>query len=177
MKKSNIVVLTIAAVVSVFLLGLWFFLGFNQIDSPLDLVVSVIWWVVIAASVHLINKVESNRREKIRSVYVGDGQLFNSESGLVAAAPGMSLMDSVQNIVENLDYGFEMQDFPEKSEFIPRLLVRTTQYKSQKQEDSSQSQGRSQDQVTWEGEVLFPNSSRARKFTSPEELQSLLSIV
>lgn len=48
MKKSNIVVLTIAAVVSVFLLGLWFFLGFNQIDSPLDLVVSVIWWVAIA---------------------------------------------------------------------------------------------------------------------------------
>ncbi|TGY63040.1 hypothetical protein E5334_00520 [Muricaecibacterium torontonense] len=136
MKKSNIVVLTIAAVVSVFLLGLWFFLGFNQIDSPLDLVVSVIWWVAIVVSVLAIGKVESNRREKIRSVYVGDGQLFNSESGLVAAAPGMSLMDSVQNIVENLDYGFEMQDFPEKSEFIPRLLVRTTQYKSQKQEDS-----------------------------------------
>lgn len=175
MKKSNIIVLTIAAVVSVFLLGLWYFLGFNQIDSPLDLIVSVIWWIVIVASVVLINKVESNRREKIRSVYVGDGQLFNSESGLVAATPGMPLMDSVQNIVENLDYGFEMQDFPEKDEFTPRLLVRTTQYKSQKQEDSSQAS--QQDDVTWEGEVLFPNSSRARKFTSPEELESLLSIV
>lgn len=66
MKKSNIVVFTIAAVVSVFLLGLWFFLGFNQIDSPLDLVVSVIWWVAIVVSVLAIGKVESNRREKIR---------------------------------------------------------------------------------------------------------------
>lgn len=177
MKKSNIVVLTIAAVVSVFLLGLWFFLGFNQVDSPLDLVVSVIWWVAIVVSVLAISKVESNRRQKIRSVYVGDGQLFNSERGLVAATPGMPLLDSVQKIVENLDYGFEMQDFPAKDKFTPRLLVRTTQYKNQGSDEASQSQGRSQGEVTWEGEVLFPNSSRARKFTSPEELQSLLSIV
>ena len=49
MKKSNVIVFAIAAVLSIFLLWLWYFLGFNQIDSPLDLIISIIWWVVIVA--------------------------------------------------------------------------------------------------------------------------------
>ena len=51
MKKSNWIGLAIAVLVDVFLLWLWFFLGFNQVDSPLDLVISIIWLVVIVAVV------------------------------------------------------------------------------------------------------------------------------
>ena len=88
MKKSNIIVLAVAAAVSVFLLALWFILGFNHVDSPVDPLVTLVWWIVIVAAVLIINKVEGTRRERIRSVYVGEGQLFNSELGLVSAQPG-----------------------------------------------------------------------------------------
>lgn len=48
MKKSNVIVLAVAALVAAFLLFLWYYLGFNHIDSPFDLVLTVVWWLGIA---------------------------------------------------------------------------------------------------------------------------------
>ena len=45
MRKSNYLVLGAAAVVAALLLVLWYHLGFNRIDSPLDLVLAIVWWV------------------------------------------------------------------------------------------------------------------------------------
>lgn len=174
MKKSNIIVLAVAAAVSVFLLALWFILGFNHVDSPVDPLVTLVWWIVIVAAVLIINKVESTRRERIRSVYVGEGQLFNSELGLVSAQPGTSLVGNVASIVESLDYGFDKQDFPEEDQFTPRLLVRTTEYK--REYDSSDEQSRDRQQrLTWKGEVVFPEGAGSREFNSPEELHAILA--
>lgn len=177
MKKSNIIVLAVAAAVSVFLLALWFILGFNHVDSPVDPLVTLVWWVVIVAAVLIINKVESTRRQRIRSVYVGEGQLFNSELGLVSAQPGTSLVGNVASIVENLDYGFGKQDFPEEDQFTPRLLVRTIEYKREYDSDKEQqSYERGQQQrVTWKGEVVFPKGAGSREFNSPEELHAILA--
>lgn len=174
MKKSNIIVLAVAAAVSVFLLALWFILGFNHVDSPVDPLVTLVWWIVIVAAVLIINKVESARRQRIRSVYVGEGQLFNSELGLVSAQPGTSLVGNVASIVESLDYGFDKQDFPEEDQFTPRLLVRTTEYK--REYDSSDEQSRDRQQrLTWKGEVVFPKGAGSREFNSPEELHAILA--
>ena len=174
MKKSNIIVLAVAAAVSVFLLALWFILGFNHVDSPVDPLVTLVWWIVIVAAVLVINKVESTRRERIRSVYVGEGQLFNPELGLVSAQPGTSLVGNVASIVESLDYGFDKQDFPEEDQFTPRLLVRTTEYK--REYDSSDEQSRDRQQrLTWKGEVVFPKGAGSREFNSPEELHAILA--
>lgn len=174
MKKSNIIVLAVAAAVSVFLLALWFILGFNHVDSPVDPLVTLVWWIVIVAAVLVINKVESTRRERIRSVYVGEGQLFNPELGLVSAQPGTSLVGNVASIVENLDYGFGKQDFPEEDQFTPRLLVRTTEYK--REYDSSDEQSRDRQQrLTWKGEVVFPKGAGSCEFNSPEELHAILA--
>lgn len=178
MKKSNIIVLAVAAAVSVFLLALWFILGFNHVDSPVDPLVTLVWWIVIVAAVLIINKVESTRRERIRSVYVGEGQLFNSELGLVSAQPGTSLVGNVASIVENLDYGFGKQDFPEEDQFTPRLLVRTTEYKRDYEEEQGQDQqgrSRTRQRVTWKGEVVFPKGAGSREFNSPEELHAILA--
>ena len=174
MKKSNIIVLAVAAAVSVFLLVLWFVLGFNHIDSPVDPLVTLVWWIVIVAAVLIINKVEGTRRQRIRSVYVGEGQLFNPELGLVSAQPGTSLVGNVASIVESLDYGFDKQDFPEEDQFTPRLLVRTTEYK--REYDSSDEQSRDcQQRLTWKGEVVFPKGAGTREFNSPEELHAILA--
>ena len=43
MRKSNDLVLGAAAVVAALLLVLWYHLGFNRIDSPLDLVLAIVW--------------------------------------------------------------------------------------------------------------------------------------
>ena len=59
MKKSNVIITVILAAVSIFLLALWYWLGFNEIDSPLDLVISVVWWAVIVAGIAVAAKTES----------------------------------------------------------------------------------------------------------------------
>ena len=82
MKKSNVIITVVLAVVSAFLLWLWYWLGFNEVDSPLDLVVSVVWWAVIAAGVVLVYRSEQKRRRQVRTVYLADGRYYNSEAGL-----------------------------------------------------------------------------------------------
>ena len=168
MKKSNIIILSIAAVVSVFLLVLWFVLGFNHVDSPIDPLVTLVWWLVIVAAALIINKVEGSSREKIRSVYVSDGQLFNSEVGLEPRNPAVPLEANVAQIVENLDYGFEKKDFPEADEFQPKLLVRTTEFKREKQDDGQQQPAGAQ-RVKWcsRATAAIPASSKPPKSCEP----------
>jgi lipopolysaccharide export LptBFGC system permease protein LptF len=54
MRKSNWLVATLAVVASAALLWAWFALGFNHVDDPLDLIVAILWWVVVAAVVGAI---------------------------------------------------------------------------------------------------------------------------
>lgn len=84
MKKSNWIGLAIAVLVDVFLLWLWFFLGFNQVDSPLDLVISIIWLVVIVAVIVGVNRLERQREKRLRTIYVSSTAVFNKERGLVS---------------------------------------------------------------------------------------------
>ena len=79
MKKSNVIVLAVAALVAAFLLFLWYYLGFNHIDSPFDLVLTVVWWLGIALIVGGIIYVERKRQRQIRTIYVSPTALYNSE--------------------------------------------------------------------------------------------------
>ena len=62
MKKINVVLSVVLAAVSAFLLWLWYWLGFNQVDQPLDLIVSVVWWAVIVIGVIAVVKTEQKRQ-------------------------------------------------------------------------------------------------------------------
>lgn len=42
MRKSNWLVAVMAALSCAVLLGLWFQLGFNHVDDPLDLVIAIV---------------------------------------------------------------------------------------------------------------------------------------
>lgn len=44
MKKTNTIIAAVLAVISVVLLVVWYALGLNHVDEPLDLVLSVVWW-------------------------------------------------------------------------------------------------------------------------------------
>ena len=130
MKKSNWIGLAIAALADVFLLWLWFFLGFNQIDSPLDLVIFIIWLVVIAAVIVGVNHLERQREKRLRTIYVSPTAVFNKERGLVslgsaAVAPGV-----MERILKDMEYGFDLKEMPKPEEFDCRYVVQTDEYKA-----------------------------------------------
>ena len=96
MRKNNWIVAAIAAVACGVLLWAWFALGFNHVDDPLDLVVAVAWWLVVAAVVGGIVWAEGKRREKMRLAFVGEGVVYNPEAGLVMPDAGESELAALE---------------------------------------------------------------------------------
>ena len=164
MKKSNWIGLAIAVLVDVFLLWLWFFLGFNQVDSPLDLVIFIIWLVVIVAVIVGVNHLERQREKRLRTIYVSPTALFNKERGLVSlgsAAVAPSVMECILNDME-----YEM---PKPEEFNCRYVVQTDEYKATGGEGG---------EPTWKGTVVAIDhaaGNREMPFSSRDELAAALA--
>lgn len=164
MKKSNWIVLAVMVIVSIFLLWLWYFLGFNHVDDPLDLVLSIIWWVIIVLVLLAIGRAEKIRRERIRTVYIGDTTLFNSEAGVVSFS-GAGLVGTISNVLDKLDYNFEREEFPETSKFSPKAFVSTFSYK----------QVADGEEGKWEGEIATIGKDELKPFKSEKELAAILA--
>lgn len=128
MKKNNYLVMGLAVLVSALLIWLWFHLGFNKVDNPLDLVVSVLWWVVDALVVVGIVRFERSRQRQIRTIYVAPNALFNSERGVVSVQDAEARVDVMQSILEHLAYDFSNEDIPGKDAFEYRYVVQTDEY-------------------------------------------------
>ncbi len=135
MKKNNYLVMAIAILVSAFLLWLWFRLGFNEVDNPLDLVVSILWWVLDALIIVGIVRFEQSRQRQIRTIYVAPNALFNSERGVVSVESAQDRVDVMQSILEQLDYDFSNQDMPEQGEFEYQFVVQTDKFKAADAQD------------------------------------------
>lgn len=143
MKKSNVIVFVIIAALSAFLLWLWFFLGFNYIDDPLDLVLSVTWWVLVALACIAVYRVERKRRERIRTCYLADGRVYNTEMGmLVLGEDGVpeDVVECMHDILKDLEYGFKIQGLPDEDEDTSRnelfnVVVRSRTFKITKEAD------------------------------------------
>ncbi len=175
MKKSNVILTAVAGVASIFLLWLWFHLGFNQVDSPLDLFLSIIWWLIIGIGAAAIVKLEKTRRERIRTVYLGDSRLYNSEVGVQMMTPGVAAADALASIINALEYDFDRVDGPDpdnESERINwRYIVHTAKYQVDEDED-----GRPRhDRETWEGDVVIVSTGETRAFSSRAELAALIA--
>ena len=177
MKKSNVIVFVLLAAASAFLLWLWYFLGFNRVDDPLDLVLAVAWWAVVAVAIAVIVKMERTRRRRIRTVYVGEDAAFNSEKGLLTFAEGTPAQEAIASIIENLDYGFERADFPDEEEFEARYFVRTKEFEPEKDDDAVKESDEQapRSQKTWKGEVFVVETKEEKAFDTPEELATILA--
>lgn len=166
MKKSNVVIFALAAILSIFLLWLWCSLGFNQIDGPFDLAISVVWWVAIAALIAGVVKAEQARREKIRTTYVGNSFLFNSEVGTVNLS-GQRAADAIERIVANLEYDFTNAPLEDGAKTAIKAVVRTKTYRPPENGNT---------QPVWEGEMcLATPGAQAKSFASKEQLAALLA--
>lgn len=179
MKKSNVIIFVLLALASAFFLWLWFFLGLNQVDEPLDLVLSIVWWVVVVAAIAIIVKMERTRRQRVRTVYVGDQVTFNSEQGLAAIEGAQPMSQVIAGILQNLKYDFSREDFPEKDQFAVRYFVRTKQFDAEEKQQDDPAEGDDQtasvEQKKWKGEVFIVDTKEERPFDTPEELETILA--
>ena len=112
MRKSNWIIAAVLLLASVAFLWIWHALQFDLVDNPLDIVVTVVWWVVIAAACVAIHWAEKKRQERIRTIFVAPGLLYNSEMGVVRLSPDDEVVDALQAILSNLTYGFELAELP-----------------------------------------------------------------
>lgn len=148
MKKSNVVVFIIAIIASAFLLWLWFFLGFNRIDAPFDLVLSIVWWVVIVVACVGIWRLEKKRQERIRTCFVADRLVYNSEVGTKPAVGAELVVMRIHDILKDLKYNFTTKDLPENTTFD--FVVRSKVFDLQREEDKENGV---EEELVWEGEV------------------------
>ena len=141
MKKNNVIIFALLALVSIFLLWLWYYLGFNRVDDPFDLVLSIIWWIVIVVAIVVIVRMEKTRRRRIRTVYVGNARTFNSEKGLMEFDGSLPASMVIASIIENLKYDFTRKDFPEEEDFTVDYFVRTSEFDTKDKDSSSAADG------------------------------------
>lgn len=169
MKKSNWIGLAIAVLVDVFLLWLWFFLGFNRVDSPLDLVISIIWLVAIVAVAAAVNRLERQREKRLRAIYVSSTAIFNKERGLVSLGSAAAASSVMERILRDMEYGFDLKEMPKPEEFDCRYVVQTDEYKATGGEGG---------EPTWKGTVVAIDhaaGNREMPFSSRDELAAALA--
>lgn len=163
MRKSNWLVMAIAAVACAVLLGLWFFLGFNHVDSPLDLIIAIVWWVVVAGVIGAIVWSENRRREKMRLAFVGEGVVYNPERGLVLVEVPKGELDALQQTLENLSYPTQVVELADHVRPAFQWVVRSEKF--------------DREGDVWEGEVLPAHDPDGKpvRFNGRDELAALIA--
>ena len=157
MRKSNWIVYIVVLVVSAFLLWLWYWLGFDHVDAPLDLVLSIIWWIGVALAAYAIYRVEKKRRMRRRTCFLRTGLLYNTEAGTrgLASADADTAVDAMHDVIDNLEYDFAIQDRPEDSEgnlIEFSYVVRSEKFDIERREDEEND---TPEEIDWRGEVAI----------------------
>lgn len=163
MRKSNWIIVAVLVVASIIFLAMWYYFGFNYVDDPLDLVVTILWWVLTIGICVAIHVSESRRQRSIRTAFLGPDLIYNSEAGIVRLGPDEQYVPALQEIISNLDYNFDKQGSNSANDkrIRFRYIVRT---------DKFADHGK-----TWEGEVInVMKPDDPRLFKSKRELSALL---
>lgn len=163
MRKSNWIILAVLVIASIFFLWLWYYLKFDLVDHPRDLILSIIWWVVVVAACVGIHYVERIRQRNIRTAYLAPGLIYNSEAGIVRFQPPVTYVDELQEILSNLKYNFERPDEPNQKRVRFTYIVRSAKF--------------ADDGDKWEGEVVqVSRPDDPQPFSGREQLAVLLGI-
>ena len=164
MRKSNVLVIAILVILSLVFLLLWNRLGFSLTD-PADLAITIVWWLVIIGVAVAIVLVERRRRERIRSVFVSDGVLYNCETGLIRMGDSPNAKEYVKMIrhaLNSLDYGAEAKLNQNQPRLHFKYIVRSKKFSDG---------GRK-----WTGELVdVKNPQNNRDFSSIDELTQVLA--
>jgi hypothetical protein len=171
MKKSNVVAFIVAIVISAFLLWLWYWLGFDHIDAPLDLVLSIIWWILVAVLCVVIYRVEKKRQERVRTCYISSELVYNSEVGTVPSNGMDEAVERIHDIVNELEYTFDVEERPESVRFD--YVVRSAVFKMKQEADEENGV---EEDLDWRGEVAVAGhpDDDPIPFDGREELRNVL---
>lgn len=164
MRKSNWLVVAIAAVAAGLMLWAWYALGFNHVDDPLDLVVAIVWWLVVAAVVAAIVWAEGKRREKMRLAFVGEGIVYNPESGLVMPDAGETEISALERTLAGMAFPDEVTKLDERVRPGVPLGGALPQVRPQRRGVGGRGAGRPR-----------PGRRAPRPFASREDLAALLA--
>lgn len=162
MRKSNWIIAVVLVAASVFFLAMWYYLKFNLVDNPLDLVVTIVWWAVIVAGCVGIHKAEQRRQERVRTAFLAPGLIYNCEAGMVPVQAGASQVDQLQQMLTELSYSFDLAEEPDKKRVSFSHIVRSAKF--------------ADDGNTWEGEVVsvqWPDA-KPRAFRNRDELLAIV---
>lgn len=183
MRKSNYLVLGAAAVVAALLLVLWYHLGFNRIDSPLDLMLAIVWWAGIVAIAAILVRFEERRRRQIRTLYVSPKSLYSSELGMVGIGEA-GAVEAMRGMLGQLKYGFDSKGLPDRKKFEYRFVVRTDEFKEHDSEGGKPADGAAASSAaqrkdpTWKGAVIKidrQNGNSETPFDGIDQLKAALA--
>lgn len=161
MRKSNWIIFAILVVASIFFLCLWYYLHFDLIDNPLDLVLSIIWWVLIILLCYWIHRSEKKRQESRRTLFLAPGAVYNRELGIVKLGEDEDLITVMQNMLSELEYNFDIEEPPEDEPIRFKKIVHTKKFKDEGE--------------IWEGEVIdINNADEPISFENMQELSDLV---
>lgn len=174
MRKSNTIIAVIAIIAAIFLLWLWYFLGFNKVDYPLDMVLTIVWLAIVGVAVFVVHRREKIRQELVRRVFVtrANSRLYNSEAGVIAYAKPTAL-STIEGILTNIDYkSMDIADKPD--DFESDYIVRTSDFDTKSETDETTGEERKV-VTSWEGELYNSKTEESQEFKSKEELYGLLA--
>lgn len=161
MRKSNWIIFAILVIASIIFLSLWYYLHFDLIDNPLDLVLSIIWWVLIIVLCYAIHRSEKKRQEARRTLFIAPGTVYNRELGMVKLEADDDMLTVMQNMLTELEYDFDIEDLPEDEPIRFKKIVHTKVFKD--------------DGERWEGEVIdILDADDPISFENKEELSGLI---
>lgn len=163
MKKSNWLIVGILVVASIVFLAMWYALGFNLVDDPLDLVISIAWWVIIVAVCLAINWSEQKRRRSLRTSFLAPGLIYNPEAGIVRINEE-AYTPALERVLDNLDYDFDQKEVSNDQRIRFTHIVRSDKFADKGN--------------TWRGEVVkVATPDDVRYFQSKAELARLIDAV
>lgn len=141
MRKSNVFIIAILIVASIAFLWLWNYLQFNLVHG-LDLIITIVWWVVIVALCVAIHYVEQKRRERMRTVFISDGALYNSEAGVVPLEsddPAI-YVEAIRELLSNMNYDADAKVDSNQTRMRFKYIVHSPKF--------------SDEGDTWKGDVV-----------------------
>lgn len=128
---------------------------------PVDLVITLAWWLVIAGACVAIHLAEKKRRERIRTMFLAPGLVYNCETGVIRLEPGTSVVDTLQTLLGALNYSFDLAELPSNSRVRFQRIVRTSKF--------------GDNGAIWEGELVeVAHPDRPQTFESRRELAILM---
>lgn len=162
MRKSNVLVIALLAASSGLFLWMWNYFEFSAVD-PADLVITFVWWFVIIGVCAAIEFAEHKRRERMRTLYVADGAIYNPDVGVVRLRETnvQGYIDGMREVLRHMDYSAHTKYSSKKERMRFNYIVYSPKF--------------SQNGKVWSGEVIrVTRPDDPQIFSNEQELALIL---